>query len=227
MDNHDKSCILFFVKYPEKGKVKTRLAVELNETVAFELYKNFVLDLLSMLEKVGTQFLICHYPANSQEEFVKWLRGKYSYMPQQGDDLGQRMKNSFTQIFGQGYERAILIGSDSPDLPGDLVIRALSALNKYDTVIGPSFDGGYYLIGFKSSSFLPAAFEGIEWSTDTVFRETIHILEKANLEICRLQKRIDVDEFADLRTLFQGSQNKDFLHSRTMSYIYKNRLLCD
>jgi len=147
VNDWDDGCILFFVKYPEKGRVKRRLSADLDEAITVELYKNFILDLLSTLEKFGVEFRICFYPHNSQEKFMEWLGTQYSYIPQIGKDLGQRMKNSFIQTFAEGFHRVIIIGSDSPDLPGALIKKGFLSLKTHHAVVGPSFDGGYYLIG--------------------------------------------------------------------------------
>jgi rSAM/selenodomain-associated transferase 1 len=227
MDRPDKNCIIFFVKYPEKGRVKTRLSAELNDTIAIELYRNFILDLLTMLEKLGTPFQICFSPVNSQERFMKWLGDDYSYVPQQGEDLGQRMKNALIQAFDQGFRRAVIIGSDSPDLHGNLIHEAFSFLRTHDAVIGPSLDGGYYLIGFNSGLFFPKAFDGIKWSTDTVFRDTISILEKARFRIHKLPEWRDVDTFADLQNLYLRNQDGKFFSSRTMFYVHNELRMLD
>lgn len=225
MNRSDKNCVLFFVKYPEAGLVKTRLSAELNETTAVELYRCFVLDLLSMLGKLAAPFLICFSPENSLEKFIGWLGDKYTYMPQQGEDLGQRMQNALAQAFAQGFERAIIIGSDSPDLPGKVIHEAFSSLETHDAVIGPSVDGGYYLIGFRNNAFLPEAFDGIEWSTDTVFAETLRILEQAELSVYKLPEWRDIDTLADLKSMFLRNKNEDFRSSRTMWYIAENAWL--
>ena len=226
MNKSDKGCILFFVKYPEEGQVKTRLSAGLNEAVAAELYRNFVLDLLSMLEKLDFQFHIYLSPENSREKFIEWLGDQYSYVPQQGDDLGQRMKNALSQAFDQGFSRAIVIGSDMPDLPGELIDDAFLSLKTHDAVLGPTFDGGYYLIGFNSGTFLPEVFEEMEWSTDTVFANTISRLRNAGLRIHELPERRDIDVLADLKYLYLESGNNAFSRSRTMSYILNNSWLC-
>ncbi|MFC1712875.1 TIGR04282 family arsenosugar biosynthesis glycosyltransferase [Candidatus Poribacteria bacterium] len=217
-----KDCILLFAKYPEKGQVKTRLSAELDESTAVELYKNFVLDLLSMLERLSLPFQICFSPENSRERFMKWLGDKYCYIPQQGADLGQRMKNALAQAFAQDFDRAVIIGSDSPDLSEDLIHEAFSSLEDHDAVIGPSVDGGYYLIGFRNDAFLPEVFDGIEWSTDTVFKETLEILKKAGLNAYELPEWQDIDTLADLKSMFLGNHNREFRSSRTMSYIAAN-----
>jgi len=98
MNKSDEKLILFFMKYPEKGlpsseakgQVKTRLAKELGEIATFELYKNFVLDLLSMLETLKIHLWICFYPESSQDKLVEWLGKQYCYVPQKGENLGQK-----------------------------------------------------------------------------------------------------------------------------------------
>ena len=221
MNDWDDGCILFFVKYPEKGRVKRRLSADLDEVITVELYKNFILDLLSTLEKFVVEFRICFYPHNSREKFMEWLGTQYSYIPQIGKDLGQRMKNSFIQTFAEGFQRVIIIGNDSPDLPGALIKEAFLSLKTHHAVIGPSFDGGYYLIGFKVSTFLSGVFEGINWSTDTVFQETLNVLEKAKYNIYILPKWRDVDTFTDLKDLFQRNRDTKFGSSKTISYLSK------
>ena len=105
-----QSCILFFVKHPVTGGVKSRLAAELDDAIVLELYKNFVLDMLSTLTTDEAQCLICVYPQSTMGNMREWLGAGYDYLPQEGNDLGERMKNSFIKAFSMGYERAILIG---------------------------------------------------------------------------------------------------------------------
>jgi len=215
----DKNCILFFVKYPEKGQVKKRLSMTIGEGVAAELYRNFVLDSLSALERSGIQFIVCFHPPDSRKKIIEWLGKDFSYMPQQGDDLGQRMQNGFINMFDKKYPRVIVIGSDSPDLPGEFIDEAFSSLRTHDVVIGPSFDGGYYLIGFRHDTFLPEAFDGICWSTETVFSETLTVLKNAGLRLHLLPRWKDIDTFNDLEDLIVRNQNTDFCKSMTFSYL--------
>jgi len=210
------------MKYPEEGQVKTRLAKDIGERMAFELYKNFVLDVLSTLERLGINLRGCFYPEDSREKLVKWLGEQYCYAPQRGTDLGERMKNGFLQAFDEGYSRLIIIGSDIPDLPGDFINEAFSSLKRGDVVIGPALDGGYYLIGFRNDTFLPKAFEGITWSTDTVFRETMDILAKSGRKIHILPEWGDVDMLSDLKELVMRNRDTEFRNSKTISCILKN-----
>jgi rSAM/selenodomain-associated transferase 1 len=215
-----KKCgILFFVKYPKEGEVKSRLSVELNETFTIKLYKMFVQDLLHTLNKTGYSIIICYYPNYAFDNFRNWLGSKYLFFPQHGDDLGQRMKNCFVHAFEQGFEQVSVIGSDSPDLPQRLIEKAFLSLETYDAVIGPTFDGGYYLLGFTNKSFSPKVFEGITWSTKTVFKKTMRLLNDEGLQTKVLPHWRDVDTLDDLMCLYK---NKYFIDSETMSFLFQN-----
>lgn len=214
-------CVLFYVKYPEKGEVKTRLSSYLDETITVELYRNFILDLLSKLEKLPVEFCICFYPQNAKEKFVEWLGKRYFYIPQEGEDLGQRMKNSFLQAFAAGFRRVILIGSDIPDLPSSLISEAFSFLKTHDAVIGPTLDGGYYLVGFNKGSFLPKVFDGMKWSTSKVYEDTLSFFKKGKHKIHILPKWQDVDTINDLKELFKKNKDTEFGKSKTICYLLK------
>ena len=124
MIKNQETCILLFVKYPEKGKVKLRLSVDINEDIVQELYRRFVQDTLATIKKIDSQLFICFSPVETQKKFQKWLGSTLLFLPQNGADLGERMKNSFTDVFTKGFQRAVLIGSDSPDLPKKYIEQA-------------------------------------------------------------------------------------------------------
>lgn len=216
MTKSNEKCTLLFMKYPKKGQVKTRISRKIGDLITVELYKNFVLDLLSTLDKIETDLWVCFYPKASQKKLAKWLGNKYFYIPQKGENLGQRMKNSFLEAFARGYRRVVVIGSDIPDLPGVFIKEAFSYFETSDVVIGPATDGGYYLVGFRYDTFLLKVFEGIHWSTDTVFRETMTILEKSNRKVHILPEWSDVDTIDDLRNLIQRNQDTEFKFSKTI-----------
>jgi rSAM/selenodomain-associated transferase 1 len=221
MNKPGKDCMLFFAKYPEKGEVKKRLATHLGEDITVELYRYFVLDSLSTLEKCGVKLLVCFYPPESQKRFAEWLGMNYSYVPQQGSDLGQRMKTCFVNAFDRGFHFVVAIGSDIPDLPCEFIKEALSSLKTHDVVIGPSFDGGYYLIGFREDKFIPEVFDGIDWGTHTVFHDTLTVLQNAICNVHTLPKWSDIDTIADLKHLIDRNQNTEFHNSKTISYLSK------
>ena len=114
-------------------------------------------------------------------------------------DLGERMKNGFMEAFAMNFKRVILIGSDIPGLPLEFIEEAFASLREKDAVVGPSLDGGYYLIGFKDKKFSPQVFKGIPWSTERVFEVTMKILEREGLTVHALKPLRDIDEVDDLR----------------------------
>ena len=216
------SCILFFVKLPEKGSVKTRLAKDLGHGFVQTLYRNFVLDLLETLAKVKWPIIIYFHPPGSGNAVSKWLGKNYTYAPQKGVDLGERMKNAFADAFADGFSKAILIGSDLPDLQNVVLDVAFSALDLNDSVIGPAYDGGYYLIGFRNNSFLPEVFKGISWGTDTVLKDTLKILREKNYRAHFLPELRDVDTIEDLKALYERNKDTAFAKSGTMQFISNN-----
>ena len=108
------------------------------------------------------------------------------------------MKRAFVQAFSDSVEKALLIGSDIPDLSISLIDEAFNALDTSDAVIGPAHDGGYYLIGFNKATLLPDIFDGILWSTGSVFHQTMKILQESRLRVHVLTELRDVDTFDDL-----------------------------
>ncbi len=195
----DDRCLLFFIKNPEKGKVKTRLAAAIGDKMAVKLYKRFLLEMLFTLNRGTFLFYLCYYPENSLNDLKDWLGDHYLYMPQSGQHLGERMKNGFLEAISMNFKRVVLIGSDIPDLPLEFIEEAFGSLLEKDAVIGPSLDGGYYLIGFRDKTFSPLAFDGIHWNTENVFEETLRALEQKGLAVHTLQPLRDIDTVNDLR----------------------------
>jgi len=197
----DDRCLLLFIRNPQKGKVKTRLAATIGDDVTLELYRQFVLSMLSTIKKGGFPFHICLHPKRALNDLKGWLGPEYRYLPQRGRDLGERMKNGFLDTFTRGFEKVVLIGSDIPDLPPSFIEEAFASLSEMDAVIGPSYDGGYYLIGFKNESFSPRVFEGIAWGTEKIFKGTIQILRDEKRKLYILPRWRDIDSIEDLKDL--------------------------
>jgi rSAM/selenodomain-associated transferase 1 len=216
-----KNCIIIFIKYPELGKVKSRLAPAVDEEIILDIYKSFVFDLIETLKEGSFSFKIAFYPPEAKTKFQSWLSNEFIYQAQEGNDLGEKMKNAFLASFAQDFENVLLIGSDSPDLNYDIFTSSFKSLEDHDAVIGPTFDGGYYLIGFSKKSFLAEIFMGIEWSTETVFQKTMEIFKKHNYKISILQKWHDIDTYQDLIVLYQRNQDTRFFKSETMAFLKK------
>jgi rSAM/selenodomain-associated transferase 1 len=207
--------ILFFVKYPEIGQVKSRLSAQMDKTV----YKCFVEDILVMLKGLDYSLVICYYPKEKAVCVKRWIGGKYHYLPQHGENLGERMNNCFIQGFHQGFERLVVIGSDCPDLSNTIIKDAFQWLDTSDSVIGPCQDGGYYLLGFTKQRFSPTVFQGIPWSTSAVFAKTMDALKKSALQVAVLPEWQDVDTVDDIHDLYERNRETTFKTSKTMTVL--------
>jgi len=219
----DNLCVIMFVKSPEIGMVKSRLAASVGDNFVLDLYKCFVSDMMEMFSRSEYPLIIFFHPPESRQKIVQWLGDTHILLPQIGDNLGERMKNAFRTVFSQHLGSALLIGSDSPDLPSQIIDEALTSLRDHDAVVGPSYDGGYYLIGFRADTFLPQVFDRIPWSTSEVFLQTTDVLKKAGHRVHVLPVWRDVDTFDDLKSLFLNSRNTPFGKSATVRYMENNK----
>jgi rSAM/selenodomain-associated transferase 1 len=208
-----------FVRFPGQGRVKSRLAKDMGEEAARNLYRRFVEDLSERFSKEAYKLRIAFHPADKEREMREMLGAEFSYIPQTGEDLGERMKLAFLRCFSEGARFVVLIGSDIPDLPVRIVDEAFRALDKYEAVIGPSVDGGYYLIGFREDTLNRDVFTGLPWGAETVFQETMNILHTASARVHVLPVWRDIDEHEDIAALIKNSEDKGFADSKTMLYL--------
>ena len=188
-----------FAKYWRPGDVKTRLAATIGRHAASELYRCFVETLLRRFSEVGDVRVLAYSPPDRRDEFAALAGDRWLLETQRGADLGERIRNYFDAAFAGGAERVVLIGSDSPDLSVELVEQAFHRLTSQPVVLGPATDGGYYLIGAAEQT--PPVFEGIDWSSARVWRQTVQQLQQAKIDFAQLPLWSDVDDEADLRRL--------------------------
>lgn len=197
-ENH----LIIFVKNPVAGKVKTRLAKTIGDDKALEIY----VHLLEITRKAAEGADCTRHLFYSDDIAADdWSLDKFNKHLQAGSDLGEKMKNAFHHILTLGAKRVIIIGSDCPGLTSEIVEDAFKALMDKDVCVGPAKDGGYYLLGMKELH--PALFEEKEWSTDSVFEDTVVDLMENRLTYARLPQLSDVDTIYDLHLM------KDFLGS--------------
>jgi rSAM/selenodomain-associated transferase 1 len=216
------NCILFFVKFPGVGKVKTRLAKAVGSAAASRLYEHFTTDMLDILGGINADIVICFDSSEDKKKYCQWIGENFRYIAQDGKDIGERMHNALHRAFLDGYCRAIVIGSDIPDLPPDYINRAFIALGENNAVIGPSSDGGYYLIGFNADSLYKQVFEGINWSSGQEFDETMKAFNKMeNYSVKVLDTWHDVDTVEDLQELVTRNKNTEFSQSKSYKYAVK------
>lgn len=193
--------IVVFLRAPEKGRVKTRLARDVGDDTALLLYRAFAARTLDAARGGAATCRVLFYPPGKQHLVAAWLGKDYAYATQTGGDLGQRMANALAAEFSRGADRALLVGTDIPQVRSGHFHRAFQLLEERDTVLGPSADGGYWLIGFTQSGFTPQVFEGIEWSTDRVCRDTLDRMADAGRSVGLLPELRDIDTLADLNAV--------------------------
>ncbi len=191
---------ILFLRVPEKGRVKTRLSKSLDKDFVLELYKAFVQDMLATLSENDQTFLFFS-PPDKKDLLVEWLGEKYVFHGQQGDDLGQKMAHAFETVFYKGFDRAILLGTDIPEINEKSIFDAGDALEKTGVVVGPSSDGGYYLIGLNRAIFRRSLFDGIKWSTQGVLDQTLKIFQERAIDYEMIETLDDIDTLQDFNAL--------------------------
>lgn len=191
----DKNLLLIFVKNPEKGTVKIRLAKTVGHEKVLHTYLKLLDYTIKVAEKVEAKKQIWY---SSFVDNSDGLGGpEYEKKVQHGDNLGIRMLAAFKQGFNDGFKKILIIGSDCPGISAEIIENEYDCLNQQDVVIGPSEDGGYYLIGSKK--FIPEIFKKIPWSTENVYPETIRVLQNKSLSYSLLTFLNDIDTEEDLR----------------------------
>lgn len=197
-----RNCVMFFVKYPEPGSVKTRLAEGATPEQAAAFYRAFAEDKLAELEAgVDGDVVVFFTPEGLRKEVREWLGGGRRYLGQKGPDLGRRMENAFREVFFMGYERAVLVGSDIPGLTSEIANQGLHCLDPERASLGPAGDGGYYLIGFHKAGFAPEVFRTEEWSASGVYDRAFNVLAEAGVAFTELEGLDDLDTMEDLETM--------------------------
>jgi hypothetical protein len=188
--------ILVFVRAPEAGRVKTRLAAGIGAAAALRVYVRLAEHALAQARASGAAVRVHFTPADAGDAVRAWLGPGAAYLPQAEGDLGERMRSAFDAAFAAGFRRVVVIGSDLPDLSAELLGRAFALLDGHEAVLGPARDGGYYLLGLRRP--VPEVFQGIAWSTAEVLAATVARLREMGIEPALLETLGDVDEAADL-----------------------------
>jgi uncharacterized protein len=201
--NAKNIALVIIARYPEAGKTKTRLARTLGNQQTADLYQAFLTDLARRF--AGSEYHL-HWtytpPTVDYQAFVSSLVPEHTSsmhcFPQEGNELSERLLYAFHWCKQQGFQRTILIGSDTPHISRDIIEAATKALDEADVVLGPSDDGGYYLIGMD----IPYdVFSGIPMSTSEVRERTIEAAHHLGLKVHLLETLLDVDEYSDLQRL--------------------------
>ena len=206
-----------------------RLSLMIGETHAAEIYRRGVLDLLDGLEKLTSgpdlDLIIGFQPSRSRDYIDAWLGSTRVKIPQKGNDLGEKQALLLKAGFDLGYSAVCVMASDLPDLPADRVFTAFEKLRQYDCVVGPSEDGGYFLIGFSHSSFNETLFHNMKWSYPGVTGEMIKRLEGLGIDWSATEPWPDVDTAEDLKALIiRHTYSKKNKPVRTLAFLQEHDL---
>lgn len=202
----EEQLLLIFVKNPLPGKVKTRLAASLGNEKALEIYQQLLAYTRDIALKVDVAKEIWY--GNEIPQADLWSEANFQRFRQPVEaDLGGKMTAAFDQAYTKGYKKIVIIGSDNAKITDTHLKEAFTALDKHDVVIGPAVDGGYYLLGMRASSHFSHAdiFKDKEWSTDTVFSDTVDSITSLGLRFSVLETLSDIDYEEDLRDTFLQS----------------------
>ena len=199
------TCLIVFAKNPVPNQVKTRLLPKLSPEQAASLYRAFLLDWCEALTELpNIDVVVAYTPPEGLSDLQELIGNDVIYIPQMGNDLGERLTSATQWAAKNRYDKILLVGSDSPTLPLSYISQAIDVLDFSDIVIGPSMDGGYYLIGFSTQNLamiVPCIFEEIVWSTAHVLQQTLERIRTTGAKFMLLPPWYDIDTPEDLSFL--------------------------
>ncbi len=192
-----KNILLVFAREPKEGLVKTRLAKDIGDALAKELYEAFLKDIVNNVRDDGLYETRILCTPESDIKRLRALAGCNNIQRQRGDDLTARLGGAFKDSFDAGYDKVVAIGSDAPFVNKSAIRECIDRLDDYDCVIGPAYDGGYYLIGMNRYDI--GIFTGIAWSSDRVFSQTLRRLKGLGYSYYVMSEMLDVDDLDALK----------------------------
>lgn len=213
-----KKAIIIFTRVPIPGKTKTRMMPFLTPDECVKIHSCFLKDIITEVEKINADIFIYYTPEGSEKILYPILGENKPYFLQIGNDIGEKMSNSFKEVFRKNYDSCLLIGTDLPEINKNHFKQAFENLKNSDIVFGPSVDGGYYLVGMNQ--FEKKVFEKQSYGHRDVLSNTVYSLQKEDLKISYINKLNDIDTPEDLKLLIERNANNDlFLLTETGKYL--------
>jgi rSAM/selenodomain-associated transferase 2/rSAM/selenodomain-associated transferase 1 len=196
--------LIIFCRYPVPGKTKTRLIQTLGPFRAADLHRKLAEATFEMVKNFASEYPVdveSSFEGGSKTQIRRWLGPLPKVSFQKPGDLGQRMHNAFQGAFRMGCKKVVLIGTDVPEASEEHLSQAFEALDNYEMVLGPTYDGGYWLIGLTGPF---EVFDNIRWGSDTVLDETMSLARRVGLSSTLLDPLNDIDTVNDLIRMLPG-----------------------
>ena len=194
------NALIIFAREPKPGKVKTRLLTDLDTGFVTGLYRAFIQDVMTLALRPGDWSPFLYFADDDADPpFLSEFRARCPVVPQQGEDLGARMYRAAGDCFALGYRRVSIIGTDCLEVTGVDIKQAFADLERTEYCVGPSADGGYYLIGMNV--LRPEPFADIDWGTPTVLSKTLEKVRQIEHNVSLLSEKEDIDTIAALLKL--------------------------
>ncbi|WP_432407764.1 TIGR04282 family arsenosugar biosynthesis glycosyltransferase [Wukongibacter sp. M2B1] len=219
-----KKALILMTRVPVPGRTKTRLMKILSGEECANLHKCFLLDLFNLFEYIKTDMdiYLTYTPENSFGLIEDMIPDYIECFPQKGKDLGEKMLNGFNYLLKKEYSQVALMGADIPDIQPDDIRNAFEVLEDSDIVLGPTTDGGYYLVAMKQ--VCPEIFEDkLKWGNKSVLEGTIDIANGFNLKVGLINKHTDIDTKNDLFSFMKKIENfeekLDIIPNNTINYL--------
>lgn len=188
-----KNGLIIFTRIPEAGKTKTRLQSKLSKEECANLHKCFLKDIYDIFVNLNDiDIIICHTEEGDLNILKNIFYKENLYIKQYGNNLNEKMYNAIKEVLSLKYDKCILIGTDIPEINCKDIIKGFSLLDNNDFVFGPSYDGGYYLVGMKEANDI------IFKSGSGNLKDIINIVEANNLKYGLTNKKHDIDDYEDL-----------------------------
>jgi len=217
--------LIVFLRFPEPGKVKMRLAQKLGNSIATEFYKICTENIFSICDKLNehkVKTILFSSERKNVEKIRNWTKAQFQVEYQEGENLGHRMQKAFQDVLNNNLGKIIIIGTDILDISEEIILKAFDTLDEFDIVLGPAKDGGYYLLGMNEKH--SELFESIPWSSSETMKATINSIEKLKLKYKLLETLGDIDTKENLTDWLEnnelGNSRNSFLYEK-ISYLLK------
>lgn len=196
---NDACTLVIMAKAPRPGTVKTRLAQRIPVEAVTELYRSLLDDTISLAQSLGTVEVAIMCPAADVEALTQVARGMVRVVAQKGEGLAAGLTSVFAHFTRAGQQRVVAFNSDSPHLPGSVLAGAFATLTDHDVVVGPTNDGGYYLVGAKAAH--ASLFDGDGMGTQSALETLLARARKLQLSVGFMDPFYDIDVEGDLTQL--------------------------